>query len=322
MVLPVEILFDKIESCGDAVDTFIFKSFGDQAAAFSRKYGGFLCRGLAIIIFYFIGIAYYKKYEGWTELDAAYFVTVTISTIGYGYIHPTTDPSRIWTCFYAIVGIALFFDVVAFVARSTLIPFQNRVVDAVSPSGSIYARSLKRFLMSIVSIFIAVFIGTLFFALSQSTWTFDMAFYWVMQTMLTIGYGDLGGDVTDSSKKFSIFFIIFVVGIYATALQNIAEAIVESNRFRTRQKIISTSFSDVELPNKAGASDFLTLDRNQYLIDTLIKMGIIDKVNDVDPILKVSGTYENVLRVMLSFAQDFDKAINRRSLSSSNGNSI
>lgn len=228
---PLESLIDKCEAIGDSIDGFVTRSCGDTFAAHFRRFGPFLCRAFSVIIYYLIGIAWYKKYEHWTELDSAYFITVSVSTVGYGFLHPTTDQSRIFTCFYDIIGIFLVLDTLNYLATGALLNFQNHVVDFFSPSGSVYTRSLKRFALSMFNIFFAIFIGTLFFAVNESDWTFDMAFYWVITTITTIGYGDLGGDITDAGKKFSIFFILFVVTIYATAIANIVAALAESSRY-------------------------------------------------------------------------------------------
>lgn len=58
---------------------------------------------------YAIGIYFYHVTEGWSYLDSIYFVTVTVTTIGYGDIVPHTTAGRIVTIFLAWIGISLGF---------------------------------------------------------------------------------------------------------------------------------------------------------------------------------------------------------------------
>lgn len=66
---------------------------------------------LMLILFILLGGAtFYHYVEGWRCLDALYFSTVTMTTIGYGDFSPQTDLGKIFTIFYvfASVGVALY----------------------------------------------------------------------------------------------------------------------------------------------------------------------------------------------------------------------
>ena len=53
------------------------------------------------------GTAFYASSEGWSVLDALYFSVITLTTVGYGDLHPTTAFSKVFTIFYILVGIGL-----------------------------------------------------------------------------------------------------------------------------------------------------------------------------------------------------------------------
>ncbi|ODS36736.1 hypothetical protein BEH94_04265 [Candidatus Altiarchaeales archaeon WOR_SM1_SCG] len=61
------------------------------------------------LILIFIGTAAYHFIEGWTYIDSFYFAVSTLTTVGYGDIVPSTNGSKIFTAFYVLVGVSMFF---------------------------------------------------------------------------------------------------------------------------------------------------------------------------------------------------------------------
>lgn len=53
------------------------------------------------------GTLFYRSVEGWSALDAAYFSVMTLTTVGYGDLTPTTPLSKVFTMAYVVVGIGL-----------------------------------------------------------------------------------------------------------------------------------------------------------------------------------------------------------------------
>jgi len=52
----------------------------------------------------------YRVLEGWNWIDCLYFSVVTITTVGYGDIAPTTSAGKIFTIFYIIVGLGIILN--------------------------------------------------------------------------------------------------------------------------------------------------------------------------------------------------------------------
>lgn len=67
-----------------------------------------------------IGTVGYHYLEGWDYLDALYFTATTITTVGYGDLHPTTPAAKIFTLGIMFVGIGLGFFVLSTFATSLL----------------------------------------------------------------------------------------------------------------------------------------------------------------------------------------------------------
>ncbi|MCR4335228.1 MAG: potassium channel family protein [archaeon] len=55
-----------------------------------------------------IGTVFYHLLERWDWVDSFYFTGVTLLTIGYGDLVPTTDIAKIFTVLFALTGVSTF----------------------------------------------------------------------------------------------------------------------------------------------------------------------------------------------------------------------
>ena len=53
------------------------------------------------------GVTFYHYVEHMSWLDAFYFSIITLTTVGYGDIHPVTPAGKIFTTLYIIVGVGI-----------------------------------------------------------------------------------------------------------------------------------------------------------------------------------------------------------------------
>jgi len=54
-----------------------------------------------------VGTIFYHWAEGWSYLDSMYFCVVSLGTVGYGDLTPTTPLAKIFTMVYLINGIVI-----------------------------------------------------------------------------------------------------------------------------------------------------------------------------------------------------------------------
>lgn len=92
---------------------------------------------LLVVIYFVIGCAFYMKQEGWSFVDSLYFSMVTMSTVGYGDLSPTTAGSKFFTILFVVFGITVPFvrlsNVVAdigFAAEERCVNFINKLLRA------------------------------------------------------------------------------------------------------------------------------------------------------------------------------------------------
>jgi hypothetical protein len=53
------------------------------------------------------GALFYHYVEGWSLLDSFYFCIVSLATVGYGDLTPSSPGARLFTIFYLINGIVI-----------------------------------------------------------------------------------------------------------------------------------------------------------------------------------------------------------------------
>ncbi len=76
---------------------------------------------LLFVLFLLLGATYfYYKLEGWSVVDALYFSVMTMSTIGYGDLAPSSDVSKLFTIVYAFLSIGAFAALVTKIVTFTL----------------------------------------------------------------------------------------------------------------------------------------------------------------------------------------------------------
>ena len=85
----------------------ILKMEEEEHKAFHRR---LIYVFILIMIVLFGGATIYHYIEGWRYLDALYFTSYTLTTVGYGDITPKTDLGKMFTIVYVFfaVGIALY----------------------------------------------------------------------------------------------------------------------------------------------------------------------------------------------------------------------
>ncbi|MDP9228975.1 MAG: potassium channel family protein [Actinomycetota bacterium] len=63
------------------------------------------------------GTIFYWRMEDWTIIESLYFCIVTLTTVGYGDLSPTTEVTRIFTIVYILTGFGVLVALLTSVAE-------------------------------------------------------------------------------------------------------------------------------------------------------------------------------------------------------------
>ena len=79
-------------------------------------------RGSALLVvsLFAVGTLFYSIVEGWSVIDAFYFSTMTLATVGYGDLAPSSDGAKLFTVLYVIAGVGTLVAFFSELARTTL----------------------------------------------------------------------------------------------------------------------------------------------------------------------------------------------------------
>jgi len=238
--------------------------------------------GVILATYYAVGGIVYDELEDWKLLDTTYFLTVTITTVGYGDICPQTDIGKLFTVVYSLIGI-----VFVFAALSPLVDALKAVNSFIlSPCAPIEKNDydsleeLKlngnwgfKYSKAGMGLFLTFSIGLLigFFVMQLSLVN---CVYWSMITMTTIGYGDISGH----SAIERLFLIVYL----PLAVAALADTLGVVSKIGTARDLIETDFAkraDELLLGEAGGEDpnpDETLTEAELLISVLKDKSLVD----------------------------------------------
>jgi hypothetical protein len=79
-------------------------------------------RGSALLVvsLFLVGTVFYAIAEGWSVVDAFYFSTMTLATVGFGDVVPTNDGTKLFTVLYVLSGVGILVSFFSQLAGATL----------------------------------------------------------------------------------------------------------------------------------------------------------------------------------------------------------
>jgi voltage-gated potassium channel len=73
-----------------------------------------------------LGTVFYVIVEGWSVVDAVYFCSMSLATVGYGDVVPDTDVGKLFTVVYVLCGIGVLVSFFTSLTAKTLTLLEER----------------------------------------------------------------------------------------------------------------------------------------------------------------------------------------------------
>ena len=95
-----------------------FTTLKNLVAAVRRGFADAKFRALAYLasVSLATGTVFYWRFEGWSFVDSLYFSVITLTTVGYGDLAPTTTGTKIFTIVYVLLGLGILVALLSQVA--------------------------------------------------------------------------------------------------------------------------------------------------------------------------------------------------------------
>jgi len=237
---------------------------------------------LILIVYLLGGACLFAGFENWEWATSLYFCVVSLSTVGYGDVTPSTNIMKIFTVFYIYFGIAFVASIVGQLVGGAVSKGQSTQSDNSSTEGEnveeedevyCYGRlSLNQFelLRALLIVVTLGIIGTTVYTLNEDMSTVD-GIYFSMITLASVGYGEISTHKT-STQIFDIFFILIGVSLMALALAKFAEVWARIEQKKQIEKFIAMGVT-MEVIEAIDEDKSGEVDRAEFLAYMLVHMG-------------------------------------------------
>ncbi|CAE7362968.1 TPKB [Symbiodinium natans] len=254
-----------------------------------------------ILYILFAGL-FYTHVEGWTFLEAAYFAMVTMSTCGYGDFYPTEWYSQMVTVFFILVGISVVFAQLGNCVTSLIEPvfdFTRTVSERLAPAKYIdisgngvpdfqvprrpsiyYSKNLAGPILILLAFQLVS--AAIFALVEPEIFDFGTAFWYVMVTATTVGYGDVSAETT-GGRIWAIVHILISVCLLAALIGDFGKLWEERKSLMERAYHFTRSYDEEVLATLDEDGNKL-VGKYEFILGMLKEIGKLDQKEDIAPL--------------------------------------
>ncbi|KAL8544769.1 hypothetical protein ACS0TY_005116 [Phlomoides rotata] len=262
------------------------------------------------VVIYSFNRDHFSGEETHPVVDALYFCIVTMCTIGYGDIAPTSPIAKVFACFFVLVGFG-FIDILLSGVVNYVLDLQENMILAGIKGGPQHNQqhapprfSARNFLVDVAkgrmrirlkvglamgSVVLCIGAGILVLHFVES---FDMvdSVYLSVMSVTTVGYGDMAFKTVEG-RLFASIWLLFSTLAVARAFVYLVEARIDKRHRKIANWVLHRRITvDDLLAADINHNGFIS--KSEYVIFKLKEMG---KIQDKD-ILQICDQFNKLDR--------------------------
>jgi len=224
-----------------------------------------------ILLFYLaIGTGMYSWMEGWSFWNSLYFCIISLMTVGYGDISPSSNSMKIFTVFFIYVGLTFVAGAVGLLMGRALASVTEDDDYNIPSKKWGMSQNVREVVWAAMLIILLGIIGTSFYYWNEELSIVD-AFYFSMITLATVGYGDVV-TVKTSTRIFGTFFVFFGVSMTAFAVGRFTAVLVRVEQQKQIDEFVQKGIT-TEVIEALDADGSGYIDKAEFLEYMLVQVG-------------------------------------------------
>jgi len=242
------------------------------------------------VVFSLLSTLAFAYAEGLTFLDALYFTSITLSTVGYGDVTPQTVMGKLLVILSIVLGIAFIAAALTIVTNYTLQKQEKALRKALASGQTNTTSGLSHSSLSILMVLGMIAVSSILFILLEDMALVD-AVYFAVVSCSTVGYGDFAPKNNYTKVIASILALVGTV-IFVNGLSSLSSPLLASlERERLARKLKKlTGKHKVEKLAELDEDGDGQVDELEFVSAMLIKLG---KVSD-DEIQELRTEYRKL----------------------------
>jgi hypothetical protein len=249
----------------------------------NRRAYRFAVNSFYLFMYYVVSVTILCQLEEWRIIDAVYFLTQTITTVGYGNITPVTDGGKIFAMISIFVGIVVIFSIISEVVYVVFIEgmkHSKKIRKNRTPLQITVKRTYESFLWVILLVLLLL-LGSAVYVIFEDM-TFLEAFYFSTYTCTGVGYGDISLE-NNSSIIFNCVYMVVSVSLTVYTIDKLStlRTRIESEIIEEKLHKLPLSVQLLDGIHSNSGSDIIH--RSDYVLYMLELTGAIDHFKDVEP---------------------------------------
>ncbi|KAG2275127.1 hypothetical protein Bca4012_044863 [Brassica carinata] len=224
--------------------------------------------------------------------DAVYFCVVTMTTVGYGDLVPSSSTSRLLACAFVFSGMVLVGHLLSRAAdylvekQETLLVRAFHLRQSSGPLDilkELQTNKLRYKCYVTFLIFAVLFLAGTIFLVTFENMPVIEAFYCVCSTVTTLGYGDKSFN-SGTGRLFAVFWILTSTICLAQFLLYVAELNAETKQRELVKWVLTRRITNNDL-EAADLDEDRVVEAAEFIVYKLKEMGKIDE-KDISGIME------------------------------------